>query len=337
MNPMLLQALCYSKEGLNIIPVLCRQKNPAIEWQPYQTRRSTTTEIMQWFGDGGQSYNIGAVHGEVSNGYVLLDIDKDAGLYETLTESFPKLCSGRIIQSGSGRGYHIPLFSSQLPDFGWNAKHQRPVGNRTWRTDTGHLNIRAQFCQSVLPPSVHPNLRPYVFLQEGPITTTPNLDALIAWLNELDPPKEKPARRRNGDYSPPLAGSLQAAALAAWPTTLEIFEHFGLAQNGTRPVNGDETKVSGNGGLIIAADETTWYCFEAEYGGGPVEAWGWCRFGSAYDNRRQFRTVLLEMALAAGVDTARFHRRGDERVSVEGGGQRDYWEQQHIGRWGELR
>jgi len=335
-NPMLLQALCYHKEGLCVIPVVPFKKRPAIDWTIYQTRRSTTAEIQNWWNENPR-YNIGAVHGTVSDGYIVLDIDHDTGIYELLCQQFPALTDGRIIQSGSGEGYHIPLMVDKLPDFGWGNKEKRPIGNRAWRTSFGCLNVRAQFCQSVLPNSIHPTGNPYRFIQDGPITHVENLNDLIAWLNELAPPREKPARRRNGDYSPPLVGSLKAAALAAWPTTLEIFEHFGLTKNGTRTVNRNETKVSGNGGLIIAQDETTWYCFEAEYGGGQIEAWGWCRFGSAYDNRRQFRTVLLEMAQAAGVDTARFYRSGDELVTVSDDEDRGYWKQQYDGRWGKLR
>jgi len=37
------------------------------------------------------------------------------------------------------------------------------------------------------------------------------------------------------------------------------------------------------------------------------------------------------------VDTARFYKQGDERVSVRGEGGRDYWEKKDGGRWGGLR
>lgn len=329
-------ALEYHREGLCVIPVKERGKAPAlVEWKEYQCRRSTTEEIMQWFGNGNH-YNIGAVHGEVSGNYVLLDIDDDAGIYAALRAEFPVLVAGRVIQSGSGEGYHVPLMLDRLPDFGHDSKHDRPRGNRTWKTKQGNVNIRCRWCQSVLPPSVHPSGCPYRFLQEGPITHTAGLATLIAWLDKLAPPPPPtplPSRKRSaGD----TGGTLIEAVKAAWPTVFLVLEHFGVTGQHQREPDG-ETRICGHGGLLVTDDDQTWYNFSDEVGGGIIEAWGWCRFGSAYDKQRHFRQVLLEMAQAAGIDAAQHYRRGDEKVTTPAGGDRQRWSKEYQGAWGRMR
>lgn len=333
---MLAAALQYHSESLCVIPVVCKNKMPALKtWEEYQQRMSTSVEIMEWFGNGS-GYNVGIVHGEVSGNYISLDLDHDAGLWLELQAAHPALFAGRLEQSGSGQGYHIPLIVDQLPDLGHNAKDDRPRGNKTWKTDSGHLNIRAQYCQSVSPPSVHPSGGRYVFIQDGPITRIQSLDELIAWLNQLAPPpapRRAPGPNQYRDHD--ASGTLVEAVKSAWGT-MDVFANFNLATEAVAERNG-ETRLRGNGGLLIADDATTWYNFSDEYGGGVIEAWGWCRFGSAYDNKRHFRQVLLEMAQAAGIDTARYHKRGDERVTTGGDGDRRLWSKEHGQRWGRMR
>jgi hypothetical protein len=333
MNEMLESALRYHDEGLCVIPVVPRDKRPAIEWERYQATMSTRDEVVNWFGNGS-TYNVGLVHGEVSNNYVTLDIDHEAGLWRLLQEHHPHLLTGRLERSGGNAGYHVPLQLNRLPDFGYNTKQQRPRGNKTWKTDEGHLNIRAQFCQSVAPNSVHPSGGRYVFIQQGVITRIESLDNLISWLNELAPPKKR--HKRDGTVRKHnTTGTLLEAVKSAW-TTIDVFSHFNLAGDMRKDQN-SEIRLCGNGGLLISSDENAWYNFSDEFGGGVIEAWGWCRFGSAYDNRRQFRRVLLEMARDAGIDTARYHRRGDEQITQpQPDGDKHYWGKQ-INAWGKMR
>lgn len=338
MSTMLEAALGYNQEGLCVIPVKPRGKRPALaSWERYQTKRSTMEEIRHWF-NSGSSYNVGIVHGVVSGNYVTLDIDHDAGLLDLLRTEFPVLFSGRLEQSGSGDGFHIPLRPEVLPDFGTNERQKRPRGNRTWKTEQGTLNIRARFCQTVAPPSIHPSGRPYVFIQHGEIVQLPDLSPLLVWLDELTPPPNRAPRRSPPPIISPVMGKgLVEAVRNAWPTALIVFKHFGLAGNLKTEMNG-ELRLKGNGGLLIAADDpTTWFCFSDEVGGGVIEAWGWCRFGSAFDKRRQFRQVLLEMAQAADIDTAQFYRKGDENKTKIGEGDQNYWKSRYSSAWGRMR
>ncbi len=339
MNATLKQALRYHDEGLCVIPVVERQKRPALKsWEEYQTRISTRDEIVKWFDNGGHSKNIGLVHCQLESGlfYIAIDIDHDEGISDAMRKDHPALFAGRVEQSGGGEGIHIPLLLDKLPDFGWNDKYDRPKGTKTWKTKTGDVNPRILYHQTVAPPSIHPSGNPYRFLQDAPIVHVPDLSNVITWLDALAPvPAQRAVTRRTGTTTP-ANGSLLEAVKSAW-TTLGVFEHFGLVRHGTRPMSDGETKVSGNGGLTIARDDEAWFSFSDETGGGTIEAWVWCRYGNTEAKRGRFREVLLEMAQAANLDTASLYRRGDERVAVQGEGDRQRWTRANAGRWGRLR
>lgn len=298
-SPILQAALDYHNDGLCVIPVKQRDKMPALPtWEEYQTRQSTEEEINRWFGNGHQ-YNVGIIHGEVSGNYIALDIDHDDGLLDELFENHSDLFGGRIEQSGSGQGYHIPLRLDKLPDFGFDSRQQRPRGNKTWKTDRGIINIRCRFCQTVAPPSIHPTGNLYKFVKNGNITRLKNLDSLIAWLDQIAPPKMPESKIPRRAVAPAKSDDLLSEVKSAW-NCLKVFDHFGMAGNIRQEHNG-EFRLLGNGGLLVTEDLNLWYNFSDEAGGDCVSAWGYCRLGSSYDNARHFRQVLLEMAEAAGI------------------------------------
>lgn len=299
-SPMLQPALNYHNEGLCVIPVKANDKAPALPtWEEYQTRQSTEQEIRQWWGNG-HNYNVGIVHGEVSGNYIALDIDHNAGIMTDLVNDHDYLFNGRIEQSGSGQGYHIPIRLDTLPDFGVDTKQNRPRGNRTWKTSRGMLNIRCRFCQTVAPPSIHPSGNPYKFIQTGDILRLPNLDSLIAWLDKLAPPP-KQSTKTNKPTAPARSDDLLSEVKAAWDC-LKVFDHFSMAGQRRQEHNG-EIRLLGNGGLLITEDLEQWYNFSDDFGGDCITAWGYCRLGSSYDNAKHFRQMLLEMAEAAGIAT----------------------------------
>jgi hypothetical protein len=334
---MLKSALFYHSEGLCVIPCQPRDKRPAIVWEPYQTRCSTRTEVETWFGNG-HGYNVGIVHGEVSGNYISLDIDHDSGLFCGLQQIFPALFTGRLEQSGSGEGYHIPLRLDALPDFGKDGDG-KPRGNKTWKLPQGAINARIRACQTVVPPSVHPSGRRYRFIQKGNIARLASLDDLISWLdNQLPRLSAKQQPKPNKAITPPTGDSLIDTVKAAWPTVTSVFAHHlgGLQFKNERD---GERRILGHTGLLVKDDDQTWYCFGDEVGGGVFEAWGWCMFGQQYDNHRQFRDVLLDMATAAGIDAAAFYRRGDE-VKIEPPAptvDRGYWGKRYQGFWERAR
>lgn len=300
-SQVLKSALHYHNEGLNVIPIVYKDKKPALPtWEEYHTRRSTTAEIKGWFGNGKQ-YNLGVVHGAVSDNYVSIDLDNDTGIFEAIGVVFPEMVKGRIEQSGSLKGYHIPLRLKELPDFGHDSKQNRARGNKTWKTMIGAVNCRVQFCQTLSPPSLHPSGHRYRFAQKGGITELDNLNGFIEWLDLLAPPKreEAPTPRSRPTHQG-NSGSLIAQVLNAWPTATDVFREFGKVHE-IQKERGGGIRLLGNGGLVLTEDEKAFYNFSDECGGGILAAWAWCRFGH-YDPDKHLDQCLIEMARAGGID-----------------------------------
>lgn len=313
-------ALFYHNEGLNVIPVKEKGKAPAVEvlggtWEQYQGRYSTEKEIRHWWANGfSQIFNLGIVH---MDGYIAIDIDDDTGIFESIGVVFPELLKGRIEQSGSYKGYHIPLKIKNLPNFGYDNKQERPRGNKTWKTMIGAVNIRIAACQTISPPSIHPEtLHRYRFTQKGPIAEIDNLNSFIEWLDLLAPPKreEAPAPKprpaqRNGN------GSLVAQVLSAWPTATDVFREFGKVHE-IQKERGGGIRLLGNGGLVLTEDEKAWYNFSDEVGGGILAAWAYCRFGHC-DQAKHLEQCLIEMAQAGGIDLAPYQPTEETTQPIE--------------------
>ena len=91
------------------------------------------------------------------------------------------------------------------------------------------------------------------------------------------------------------------AVKAAWPLA-KILQHFGRDQAGTVKERG-ETRVLGNGGLLLSADGATWFCFAGGVGGDALDLWSYCATGKRLDrnDKRAFWDTLNTMADAAGI------------------------------------
>jgi hypothetical protein len=294
-------ALWYASQNLDVVPVVPREKNVALPaWEEYQTRCSTISEIKSWWSHTPNA-NIGLVSGV--NNFVTIDVDHNGGAFEQMRDKFPEMFVGRIEQSGSGQGYHIPLFVASLPDFGYDNSKQRPKGNKTWHTKTGDVNIRARWCQAVCPPSVHPSGGIYRFIQQGDIVRAPDLTAVIAWLNELDP-SARIVTQRHEQHQNDTPNRMPIKAY--FPSVLEAFKMLGYTDPVEQEPNG-ETRISGHGGLLVDADDSRFYCFSDEVGGDVVDAFGWSRFGARWNryDKGMFQTVMRDMEKAAGVGEVR--------------------------------
>jgi len=325
MSSMLEWARWYAEQDLDVVPVQPRGKAVALSsWEEYQTRCSTTAEIDTWW-NRTPNANIGIVSGV--NNFVMLDFDHDSGAYAQMSAKFPALVSGRIEQSGSGEGYHIPLFVSTLPDLGFDSGKNRPKGNKTWKTPRGNVNIRARYCQAVVSPSIHPSGGRYRFIQEGDIVRAPDLTAVIAWLNELDPTARIVTARHE---TRPSDSANRLPIKDYYPSVVQTFAMLGYADKPEPEPNG-ETRIPGHGGLLVDADDKRWYCFEDETGGDVVDAFGWARFGAQWDrhNRGMFSAIMRDMEQRAGVgETRHLSRVPPNRKTQDVWGQKlrgDYW------------
>jgi hypothetical protein len=178
-NVVIAAAYAYSIAGYSTIP-LTGKKCP-IKWEAYQQRRADVMQIKQW----EQKYllrNIGIVCGAVSNNLVVIDLDsQDAvALYE---RTFPALLKTFAVRTGSGHGKHYYYHVDQLPPT------IRLMG--LIRDIRGNIELRANGCYVVAPPSIHPDTGyKYLIANALPVMTLPSMENVTAWLNQFRPKAE---------------------------------------------------------------------------------------------------------------------------------------------------
>lgn len=193
------------KEGCSVVPIRAGQKRPQIEWQTYQTRRSTEEEIRRWF--VGTDNQLGLVTGNVSGGRFILDFD---GLNwgESFCEflnRFPEFLGSRIVQTGSGRPHVYGKCPDLPPDFTRKIKKYYDDENEV----IGEVELRGNGHQCLVPPSRHPTGSTYSYADENaPVTevTLQRFREIIGWIEE---------NQRSGHIEPPLAENIEADELTS--------------------------------------------------------------------------------------------------------------------------
>lgn len=169
-------ALGYLAAGLRPIPAVPRKKVPGDArgmwapkhpeypgWHEWQTRPPTEAEVLKWFAD--ESVNIGTV---IPPGVVVLDFDggKDAerlllAAGVTLPEDAPRVVSG----SGGCHAYlRLPEGTKDFPKLpGAKFLHAFAPDGKPCKPFVEVLTM-GNFV--VLPPSIHPNGKPYTWAVE---------------------------------------------------------------------------------------------------------------------------------------------------------------------------
>lgn len=145
-NPMLTAALRYAALGRSVIPLLARDKRPAIKWQEFQSRRATEEEIRGWWRQWPNA-NIGIVTGKISN-LVVIDIDGEQGI--AWIKSVPDFAKLQTPVVKTGKGFHFYL--SHPGEKTSNFAGREPGVD--FRGDGGYV---------AAPPSVHPSGALYQF------------------------------------------------------------------------------------------------------------------------------------------------------------------------------
>ena len=135
-------ARAYLRYGWNIVPL--DGKRPTVKWRTLQYIPVSEMQLRGWY-IAGQLQNVGIVCGAVSRHLVVLDIDQEVG-YAAFSAAFPSLVETYTVQTGSGRGYHLY----------WVVKHL-PITMRIHNSALGNLELLAEGCQVVAPPSAHPH------------------------------------------------------------------------------------------------------------------------------------------------------------------------------------
>ncbi len=133
-------AQAYRAAGFSVIPLRPHSKIPAIQWQEYQKRIPTESEVNQWFART-PDLNIGLVTGEVS-GFVVVDLDGPDGL---ATGNRLRLTSPVCVRTANGSHLY----------YCWDKVLMNSVKKLPG------LDIRGDGGQVAAPPSLHPNGKYY--------------------------------------------------------------------------------------------------------------------------------------------------------------------------------
>lgn len=141
MSTILEAALQYADRGYSVLPLV--GKKPATDWTERQQRRATTAFIQAWDRKGLLS-NVGIVCGRISGNLAVIDLDGLTAI-EAFQARWPDLLDTYTVATGSGRGKHLYYKPDRLPNT------TRYIGH------TGNVELRADGCYVVAPPSVHPD------------------------------------------------------------------------------------------------------------------------------------------------------------------------------------
>ncbi len=167
----LAHALAYLRRGLAVVPLRPRDKVPLVPWRRFQRERPSPLRVRRWLARWPEA-NLGVVTGAVS-GLVVLDVDPRHGGDEALAAleaEFGPLPETVEVETGGG-GRHL-----------WFRHPGLAVPTRVGLRPG--LDLRGEGALVVVPPSLHPNGRPYVFEVDHDLTDREPAP-LPAWLFRL--------------------------------------------------------------------------------------------------------------------------------------------------------
>lgn len=187
----------YSELGLNIIPLMYREKVPALpSWKAYQTRMSTEEERRLWWPQAYGAtptkdvpYNVGVVTGAVSGNLIVIDLD-DEPTYRKLRAAAPDLTNTLTVKTG--KGFHAYLRSEVDPG---------DTFKLLYNGVTHHMKLNGGYVCA--PFSVHPSGRIYVFDPDLPSEPQMvDLGSVVATLKEIGftPARTERAERNENWY-----------------------------------------------------------------------------------------------------------------------------------------
>jgi len=128
----------YTNLGWAVLPVVKGEKRPAVNWKEYQKRRPTQEEYRKWFEE--KDVGVGLVSGEIS-GVTVIDLDS----YKNGAPQI-KLNTPLKVKTGGG-GLHGYF------------KYQKGIRNAVGSEIP--IDVRNEGGFVVLPPTIHPNGKPY--------------------------------------------------------------------------------------------------------------------------------------------------------------------------------
>lgn len=202
----LVDAACrYLDMGLSVIP--CNGKVATANWKIFIQRRADRAIVDAWQRRGVLN-NVAVICGEVSRNLVVLDLDGDTAV-DAFAERFEysDILDTWTVRSGSGHGMHLY----------WRVQHL-PRTMRALGLTIGNVELRANGCYVVAPPSIHPTTgAPYTVEHRAAIRRLQNLDGVIAWMKGLIADKHRASAAAHPALNAPVkqVSRWAQAALAA--------------------------------------------------------------------------------------------------------------------------
>jgi len=104
----------------------------------------------------------------------------------------------------------------------------------------------------------------------------------------------------------------------SWTVT-SVFEHFDKAANGTVKEKG-QTRLLGNGGLLISTDGSQWYCHADSVGGDMIDALCFCKWKKKLDrgNPKMFWDAVDLLAEIASIEKPKLYVNGTNKTNTNG-------------------
>jgi len=171
-------AVGYFYEGLSVIPLM--GKRATINWAAFQQDIAIPSTIHYWHRTD-KLHNVGIVCGDVSKNLVVMDLDGQAAI-ETFERQFPYLLDTFTVLTGSGKGKHLYFHVDDLP----------PTTRLIYANHQA-IELRANGCYVVAPPSLHPDTHAAYRPQSNvSIRRLPHLNGVKQWLYGQLARKQKP-------------------------------------------------------------------------------------------------------------------------------------------------
>lgn len=172
----------YAEQGWSVVPVAPGKKRPGLEWAGYQATRATLEQIDAWYTDLYAQYGVGIITGAIS-GLVVIDVDEGPGKaggdeLAKLQLKHGDLPETPTVRTGGG-GRHL-YFKHPGRDADGN-----PIRIKTGKDVLAPgIDVRGDGGMVVAPPTVHPNGRPYEWIEGHRLGEFPAPD-MPDWLIDL--------------------------------------------------------------------------------------------------------------------------------------------------------
>lgn len=198
-------ASAWYQVGMSVIPL--EGKKPAVyaigsngakrmNWRNHMKRRVGEETIKKWY-KLGMLENIGIVCGRISDNLVVIDLDGEDAV-QRFESRWGVILDTYTVRTGSGKGKHLYYYVNDLPP---SRRHDG-------------VEIRADGCYVVAPPSIHPDTgNAYSVIKNLPIMQLRTMHPVVEWLDRRagrlnrQPPKQV-------DVKLPASGGYGAAALS---------------------------------------------------------------------------------------------------------------------------